>query len=631
MPLDLSFDEFREEWLREVRDGTPSTTEIGHRFAHKLLSDWLELDEASADILYSDGAGDGGIDVAYLEQGEHTDPANDTSIDGDAWYLVQSKYGTAFQGATTIVEEGRKVIDTLTGNRTRLSAEGIQLVERLTNFRNQASAHDRIYLVFATEFPLNDAEMRALDDIRVIGRTRLGPIFDVHTVSIDTIYQRIQEETSRPLLVTLEASMVESATDLLVGTVSLVKLYAFLKAYKTQTGDLDQIYDKNVRRFLGGRRRVNKGITETLKSTPEKFGLYNNGITIVVADFQPLDNNQLQLMNPYIVNGCQTTRTMWEVFQTHFDAGGSGQNENLDAWRKRAEQGVVVTKIVRVGEEGEGLLRDITRYTNSQNAVNDKDFLALRDDFRTWKEEMERRYNIFLEIQRGGWSSYRAQQRRRPLAYPLKQSTNAFDLLKVYGSGWLGEAGTAFGRNAAFLPNGTIYRRIMETQPDDRSFNVDDFYAAFLLQRSADEFEFGRGAPKQTRRQTRYLFYLVALELLRDVIRRHKGGEPKLSEITTAMLAIYQSPQASSEWLNSALQAVDEYMTRDTEDSIFDEPALIERYNQDLNGFLKWEQLGKEGTPRLRSLIGAYQRMMGRVTAGGQPSPREVITQAIYG
>lgn len=128
MPLDLSFDEFREEWLREVRDGTPSTIEIGHRFAHKLLSDWLELDEASADILYSDGAGDGGIDVAYLERGEHTDLGNDTSIDGDAWYLVQSKYGTAFQGATTIIEEGRKVIDTLAGNNTKLSTESVQLV-----------------------------------------------------------------------------------------------------------------------------------------------------------------------------------------------------------------------------------------------------------------------------------------------------------------------------------------------------------------------------------------------------------------------------------------------------------------------------------------------------------------------
>ena len=97
------------------------------------------------------------------------------------------------------------------------------------------------------------------------------------------------------------------------------------------------------------------------------------------------------------------------------------------------------------------------------------------------------------------------------------------------------------------------------------------------------------------------------------------------------MLAVNNSSQARGEWLNSAIQAVDEYMTKDTEDSIFDEPALIERYNQDINGFLKWEQLGKDGTPRLRSLIAAYQKMMGRVAVGGQPSQRAVITQAIYG
>ena len=101
-----------------------------------------------------------------------------------------------------------------------------------------------------------------------------------------------------------------SGKDLLVGSVSLLNLYDFLKNYRAQTGDLDRLYEKNVRRWLGIRGRVNKAIQQTLKVAPERFGLYNNGITIVVADFTPHEDGTLELIEPYVVNGCQTTRTI---------------------------------------------------------------------------------------------------------------------------------------------------------------------------------------------------------------------------------------------------------------------------------------------------------------------------------
>ncbi len=34
---------------------------------------------------------------------------------------------------------------------------------------------------------------------------------------------------------------------LLVGSTSLFSIYEFMKAYRDQTGDLDQLYEKNVR------------------------------------------------------------------------------------------------------------------------------------------------------------------------------------------------------------------------------------------------------------------------------------------------------------------------------------------------------------------------------------------------
>ena len=50
----------------------------------------------------------------------------------------------------------------------------------------------------------------------------------------------------------------------------------------------------------------------------------------------------------------------------------------------------------------------------------------------------------------------------------------------------------------------------------------------------------------------------------------------------------------------------------------------------DLNAFLKWDKLGKteQETPRLRGLLAAYKRMLGR-TRGDEPSDRTLITMAI--
>ena len=43
----IAFEEFEDQWLEEIRAGDPSTTQLGNRFAQKVLRDWLEIDEAA--------------------------------------------------------------------------------------------------------------------------------------------------------------------------------------------------------------------------------------------------------------------------------------------------------------------------------------------------------------------------------------------------------------------------------------------------------------------------------------------------------------------------------------------------------------------------------------------------------
>lgn len=419
----------------------------------------------------------------------------------------------------------------------------------------------------------------------------------------------------------------------MVGSTSLIKLYEFLKAYRDLTEDLDQLYEKNVRRFLGARGKVNKAMQETLKSAPDQFGLYNNGITIVVADFNASGGKNFNLVEPYIVNGCQTTRTIWEVCHARLEAGGTGSNPELEEWRKRANEGVVVTKVVKVGNEGEMLLEAITRYTNTQNAIREKDFLALTSDFKTWARQMAERYDVFLEIQRGGWDSRRALQKQRPSLHQFTKMTNAFDLLKVYGAGWLAEAGVAFGKNPPFLPNGSIFKRIVneEGTTEGEPFGVEDLYAAYLLHTATDTYHFGRGAEQDSRRQTRFLYYMVVLDLLREVLSRAAIPVSHRS-LSSSLIKLFASgnEQAREALLDVAIEVIDTYLTQGGENSLFDEPAYKNTFYFDLNAYLKWEKLGKteSDSPRFRALLAVTKMFMGQ-KMGGQPSRRDMITAVI--
>lgn len=628
---DVPFNEYKKSWLEEVTNGDPSNVELGRRFALKLITQWMEDSLDTDNFVYCDGSRDGGIDLAILDTGPE-EVSDEAGVSGHTWYLVQSKYGSAFSGPKTLLIEGQKVIETLDGRRDRLNSLAEGLMERLTNFKRGAGPGDRIVLVFATEESLTHEEKQVLDDLRVMGSARLGSMFDVETISIETIFARLQEieaaGLTKKLTVPLHAQMVPSGADLLVGSVDLSKLYEFLKRYRDATGDLDRIYEKNVRRFLGSRGKVNKAMQSTLRDAPERFGLYNNGITIVVHDYE-LGEGSILLAEPFIVNGCQTTRTIWDVFHTRLNAGGTGVNPETEAWKERANQGVVVAKIVKVGNSGEHLLQAITRYTNSQNAIREKDFLALTGDFKTWQVQLAELYSIYLEIQRGGWDSQKALQNTNPSTNQFTQHANAADLIKVYGAGWLGEAGLAFGKNPPFLPDGSVFKRIVNgADTDGGPFGVTDLYAAYMLQQYTAEYGFGRGAPRQSRRQSRFLYFMVVLDLFRDVLSR-AGRPTDHRSVSAALVKVLESGQARSALLDRAVEVIDSYFTQGNDDSLFNEPSYLNSFNSDLNAFLKWEKLGRSDieTPRLKQLLAVNKAVMG-MTIGGE-TPRQSILAAV--
>ena len=68
---EVPFEDFREEWLREVEEPGLSPFGKGQRFAIKMVTQWLDVSEDDDDMVLCDGSGDGGIDIACLRRAEN--------------------------------------------------------------------------------------------------------------------------------------------------------------------------------------------------------------------------------------------------------------------------------------------------------------------------------------------------------------------------------------------------------------------------------------------------------------------------------------------------------------------------------------------------------------------------------
>ena len=180
---------------------------------------------------------------------------------------------------------------------------------------------------------------------------------------------------------------------------------------------------------------------------------------------------------------------------------------------------------------------------------------------------------------------------------------NAFELLKAYAAGWLCEPGIAYGKNPPFAPGGTLFNKIV----NDPNFGVESLFAAYQMQKMATGYSFGRGAKSPTRGQTRYLFIMVGVDLVKDFLINNRLDYSHTS-ISSAIIK-FADADLLKEIGDSAVQLIDDYLTDGNEDSLFSEPEFQKM--RDLNAFLKADKLAKgdEFSPRLRTQITLTKKM----------------------
>lgn len=133
-----------------------------------------------------------------------------------------------------------------------------------------------------------------------------------------------------------------------------------------------RLLEANVRSFLSVKGKgVNAGIQATLKSSPELFMAYNNGLVLVVdeARMAHLSDGSpgiLWLKGMQIVNGGQTTASIYFTKKRF---------PETDLSRVRVPAKIILLKETDPARE-EALISDISRYANSQNSVKQSDLSA---------------------------------------------------------------------------------------------------------------------------------------------------------------------------------------------------------------------------------------------------------------
>ncbi|MCT7951653.1 AIPR family protein [Ancylothrix sp. C2] len=140
-----------------------------------------------------------------------------------------------------------------------------------------------------------------------------------------------------------------------------------------------RLFDKNIRSFL--KTEINQGIIESLSSEPENFWYLNNGITALCKTIKkkPIggssnDSSTFVCEDVTIVNGAQTVGAI--------AAANAKSPENV-------ERATVMIKFISLENCPEDFARRVTRTTNTQNRIENRDFVSLDPEQERLQNELK--------------------------------------------------------------------------------------------------------------------------------------------------------------------------------------------------------------------------------------------------
>jgi hypothetical protein len=316
----------------------------------------------------TDGSRDGGIDLIFFDANERT------------LYLVQTKWHADGHGSIELGD----LLKFLDGVRKVLENDIDQLNERikarkLDIERALFDANAKFVLVLAhTGQERLSIEVDSAINAYVDSQNDTSELMSVRILRQGELHKAVAAGVAgAPISVEVQMTswgQIREPHYAIYGQVCAADIAVWLE----KNGP--RLFESNLRHFLG-KSTVNQDIVSTLIEHPEDFWYYNNGITAVATTVakKPIGGNStdfgiFECGGFCVVNGAQTVGSIHAA---------AAQKPEVVA------KAMVPVRIISSANSTDEFSSAVTRCTNTQNAIEKRDFVALDPDQERIRQELQ--------------------------------------------------------------------------------------------------------------------------------------------------------------------------------------------------------------------------------------------------
>ncbi|MBI1936123.1 AIPR family protein [Candidatus Woesearchaeota archaeon] len=395
-----------------------------------------EIEDGIVDSQYRDETHDYGLDAVYVTANganistveELAEYNKDTSF---IFHLLQFKRGNTLDMNTLLkFKDGIKkafVDDEIDINQNEYLFEKMHEVKEIrTKIFDQFSTQQikvKSYLCFSgvKDTVLNDQLLKPhINDIK---KLIVDASYNAEDIEIIGAQELIDFERKKQEIITI--LNYKKSFKYITQTENTKKLNGYVCIIPTEeVGKLvkqwqRQLFERNIRDFYKN-NDINNKIFATACSERESnyFWSFNNGLTITCSKIEEMPDDRYRIYGLQIVNGCQTSNTLYQAYANLSRYKELSNKENLTDNEKLELENIKKDKLqdnstllVKIIEtEDDDLIYKITETTNSQTPV--KVFnLKANEDIHKNIEQFFLDYDIYYERR----VNYYKNQRKSPL------------------------------------------------------------------------------------------------------------------------------------------------------------------------------------------------------------------------
>lgn len=320
-----------KECIKQEFDESSGYNDISTYFEHFAASQVLKdfnLSDEEIDSGNSGGSKDGGCDNLYiflngeLITADQVDGLNATKGSYLDFFILQSKNTTSFREDALMkwktvsgnLLDMSKTLDSFSNryNETTIESFGLfrDVIAKLV--RSQVKVRFfYYYITLGTEIHSN-VTMQAEELNTLVKEYYPSSEVNVRFITADQLIDMYNADSETRVNLELADQPISLSEN---EYISLVKLGTYFKFITDDNLFLRKtFFEANVRDYQG-HNSVNSSIANTLEGEGnEDFWWLNNGVTILSTDIKLITNKSLQVVNPEIVNGLQTSREIYNYF-----------------------------------------------------------------------------------------------------------------------------------------------------------------------------------------------------------------------------------------------------------------------------------------------------------------------------